>query len=117
MNKVLVVLNDGTDEIFNLHSYDVHCKEQVLYEMGNTFLTGGLIEDMFHDGEFNLENKYYDLFDALVKEWVTDAKFFMLIETDKPEDYHSKVDSQNELCEHLFNKADFVPWDEMKDKL
>lgn len=115
--KVLVVLNDGTDEVFNLHSYTVTCKEQVLYELGNTFITGGLLADAIENGDLDLENQYYDIFDLLVKEFVLDIKYFMLVDTTFPPLVHEQVDKQNEICKHLFNVEDFVPWDKVKDKL
>lgn len=116
MQRVLVVLNDGTDEIFNLHSYTVVCKEQVLYEMGNTFITGGLLKDEMEDG-LKLESKYYEVLELIVKEFVTDVKFFRLVETTFPKMVHDQVEKQNLECKHLFNDEDFVPWDDIKDKL
>lgn len=115
-SKVLIVLNDGTDEVFNIHSYDVHCRDQVMLEIAETFVSSGMIIDVYQDGLLRNDLTFKDIIQVMV----LDHKTFLLIETNMPHVYHKLVDEQNLISSTTrksFREEEFVNWDDVKDKL
>jgi len=116
MKKVLLVLNDGTDEIFNIHSYNVICRDQVMLEIAETFVSSGMIIDIYNNGLLRNDLTIKDIIQIMV----LDHKTFLLIETSMPDTYHKLVDEQNIVASskrRSFREEEFVDWDEVKDKL
>ena len=120
--KRIVVLNDGTDEIFNLHVFDASTKEEFYTELVDTFMTSGLIEiyledellseaardtlgyyiamldeDEYYDVATDLKEKFPEEYNMLIKELATldndNMRRFLITEDDTVLDL---VEEQNE---------------------
>jgi hypothetical protein len=137
--KRIVVLNDGTDEIFNLHVFDASTKE-FFTELVDTFMTSGLIEtyledkllseathdtleyyiamldeDEYYDVATDLKEKFPEEYNMLIKELVTldndNMRRFLITEDDTVLDL---VEEQNENDVENYKIEDFkLEWKEL----
>ena len=137
--KRIVVLNDGTDEIFNLHVFDASTKE-FFTELVDTFMTSGLIEtyledkllseashdtleyyiamldeDEYYDVAQDLKEKFPEEYNMLIKELATldndDMRRFLITEDENVLDL---VEEQNENDVENYKIEDFkLEWKEL----
>ena len=137
--KRIVVLNDGTDEIFNLHVFDASTKE-FFTELVDTFMTSGLIEtyledkllseashdtleyyiamldeDEYYDVATDLKEKFPEEYNMLIKELATldndDMRRFLITEDENVLDL---VEEQNENVVKNYKIEDFkLEWKEL----
>ena len=137
--KRIVVLNDGTDEIFNLHVFDASTKE-FFTELVDTFMTSGLIEtyledkllseashdtlgyyiamsdeDEYYDVAQDLKEKFPEEYNMLIKELATldndDMRRFLITEDENVLDL---VEEQNENVVKNYKIEDFkLGWKEL----
>jgi len=137
--KRIVVLNDGTDEIFNLHVFDASTKE-FFTELVDTFMTSGLIEtyledkllseashdtlgyyiamldeDEYYDVAQDLKEKFPEEYNMLIKELATldndDMRRFLITEDENVLDL---VEEQNENVVKNYKIEDFkLEWKEL----
>ena len=137
--KRIVVLNDGTDEIFNLHVFDASTKE-FFTELVDTFMTSGLIEtyledkllseathdtleyyiamldeDEYYDVATDLKEKFPEEYNMLIKELATldndDMRRFLITEDENVLDL---VEEQNENDVENYKIEDFkLEWKEL----
>ena len=137
--KRIVVLNDGTDEIFNLHVFDASTKE-FFTELVDTFMTSGLIEtyledkllseashdtlgyyiamldeDEYYDVAQDLKEKFPEEYNMLIKELATldndDMRRFLITEDETVLDL---VEEQNENDVENYKIEDFkLEWKEL----
>lgn len=85
MTKTLIILNDGTDEIFNLHTEsELIDKEKVGLEIQRWF------------GQS------------------PDEKYYLLVESNIPDIIEKMVEYQNSKCEIIFPQEKFISWKELK---
>ena len=138
--KRIVVLNDGTDEIFNLHVFDASTKEEFYTELVDTFMTSGLIEtyledkllseashdtlgyyiamldeDEYYDVAQDLKEKFPEEYNMLIKELATldndDMRRFLITEDENVLDL---VEEQNENVVKNYKIEDFkLGWKEL----
>jgi predicted DNA-binding ArsR family transcriptional regulator len=137
--KRIVVLNDGTDEIFNLHVFDIITKEEFFTDLVDTFMTSGLIEtyledkllteathdtleyyiamqdgDMYYDVATDLKKKFPEEYNMLVKELATlDNEGMRTFFITEDENVLDLVEKQNEDVEN-YKIEDFkLDWKEL----
>ena len=138
--KRIVVLNDGTDEIFNLHVFDASTKEEFFTELVDTFMTSGLIEtyledkllseashdtlgyyiamldeDEYYNVAQDLKEKFPEEYNMLIKELATldndDMRRFLITEDENVLDL---VEEQNENVVKNYKIEDFkLGWKEL----
>jgi len=139
--KRIVVLNDGTDEIFNLHVFDASTKEEFYTELVDTFMTSGLIEiyledellseaardtlgyyiamldeDEYYDVATDLKEKFPEEYNMLIKELATldnhkGMRTFFITEDETVLDL---VEEQNENDVENYKIEDFkLEWKEL----
>ncbi len=126
--RKLIVLNDGTDEIFNLHYFDdLKCKERFYFQWAMLFLDVEVIQDMLTEGMKGYEESLkrneprtpehakliYHTFYWLVD---IDAESKRFIVTDEPiESIEARLKLNNEDSEYGYGEEAFsLSWLEVR---
>lgn len=108
MEKYLVVLNDGTDEIYNIHSVGpIHCVECAMFQLADLFGSFEMLDAIRDDPSTEVDNV-----PALLEELGihTGGRQFILVETDNPNELLEKIDEQNAEGPISFEEDEFKPW-------
>ena len=117
MAKVVIILNDGTDEIYNIHGLVVHNKSQFYFDLMSIFLTGD-IDEILNDVRESQGLSNPNLDDVL--KHLLDSKYYQVITTSDPTGYLQQVNDQrvntNRMMKY-FKEEDFVPWNQAEKML
>jgi hypothetical protein len=111
----LIVLNDGTDEIFNIHAYDIKCRSQLFWDLVTTFWTCPAAKDFLEENLHKDGDWYSNWVELLVKDKLENSYF--IITHEEPSEVDKKVETQNFDCVELYKEEEFKDWNEVVPEL
>ena len=112
---MLIVLNDGTDEIFNIHAFDIESRSQLFWDLLTTFWTCPAAKDLLNELLPDDNDWYLNWIELLIKDKLETSYFFLAHE--ESSEVEKKVKMQNLQDIELYREEDFNDWNDIVSEL